>query len=352
MGIKQNFLKFVKKKCVDVEKIYPLSNIKNSVICIDTPCIVYKYKCSYYDQFNKNNWINGLIYFILKLFEYNIDCVFIFEGISPIEKLETQLSRLKIKNNIKNRTHYMNSLIEQYYQDNIVSNELRNEWEILLKNGKVKNDFDIVKFKQVVNHRENYMQDITKEDYIMLEEFLDVMNISKIHSISEAETLCSYFESNKKVSYILSKDSDIIVYRGVSGFINNIDISKETYSYISKNKILEGLSFDEDMLLDFCIMCGTDYNKSIPKIGINTSFKLINKYKSIEKITEVSEESKKILNVDFNRNKFNLTEFKDEIIIDHKWLNITISDLNKLLIKYAITLNNNILEMLKKNERN
>ena len=55
-------------------------------------------------------------------------------------------------------------------------------------------------------------------------------------------------------------------------------------------------------------MCGTDYNDNIPKIGPKNAFKLINEFKSIEKIKEVKDYDISILNHVRVRELFSFSE--------------------------------------------
>ena len=47
---------------------------------------------------------------------------------------------------------------------------------------------------------------------------------------------------------------------------------------------IETTDHRKEEFLDFCIMCGTDYNPNIKKIGVKRSFALIQKHRSIESV--------------------------------------------------------------------
>ena len=47
---------------------------------------------------------------------------------------------------------------------------------------------------------------------------------------------------------------------------------------------MESLGLTEEQFIDFCIMCGCDYNKNIPKVGPANSYTLIKEHKSIDNL--------------------------------------------------------------------
>ena len=44
---------------------------------------------------------------------------------------------------------------------------------------------------------------------------------------------------------------------------------------VNHEKLLSLLSLNKSQFLDLCILCGTDYNKNLPKIGSFTAYKYI-----------------------------------------------------------------------------
>jgi 5'-3' exonuclease len=49
-------------------------------------------------------------------------------------------------------------------------------------------------------------------------------------------------------------------------------------------KLLDALQMSYAQFRDFCIMCGTDYNHNIPKIGPDRAYRLIREYETIENL--------------------------------------------------------------------
>jgi 5'-3' exonuclease len=61
-------------------------------------------------------------------------------------------------------------------------------------------------------------------------------------------------------------------------------MNQQTLVEIEYEDMLSRLELTEDQFLDFCILCGTDYNTNLPKIGPEKSFRLLKKHGSIEQI--------------------------------------------------------------------
>ena len=54
-----------------------------------------------------------------------------------------------------------------------------------------------------------------------------------------------------------------------------MDTINDTCVRIKHPEILESLELEDRQFLDLCIMCGTDYNPNIPKIGSKSAYKRI-----------------------------------------------------------------------------
>ncbi len=84
---------------------------------------------------------------------------------------------------------------------------------------------------------------------------------------------------------ILSVDSDTLVY-GIENLICEIDLHTGVCFNINYTILLKKMGMNPEEFTDFCILCGTDYNSNIFKVGIKGALKYIKKYKSIENLME------------------------------------------------------------------
>lgn len=312
MGIKKLF-SYLKEHHPTVIKKRPLSELCGRVVAIDTPVIMYKYKFigagNAAENNNRYSFADLLLLFILNTIEYHIDCIFVLEGSAPKEKEDTLAERSRIKANTIKRNQYLKSLLDDYYQKQTVSPELELEWKKL----KHSFAFNATLFQQVLDKKSTYESTVTKEDYSLLKDILSAFSIFFIKSHTEAETTCAFLNKTKKADYIYSQDSDVLAYAGVNGLITDLDFVGKTFTFIDKSEVLKELNFTQEEFIDFCILCGTDYNKTLRRVGICTAYKMITASRRIE-IIPCSPEDYLNLNVTWIRSKFQLEEFTDELL--------------------------------------
>lgn len=333
MGIK-NLSQFLKK--YKVHETLNIEELKYTKIAIDTPLYLYKFKCQTHD------WLQCFVNFITFLRSWDIHPIFIFEGKSPPEKHTTQEYRREQKQKVMEKT----DIIEQDLNIYIKTGELS---PILLEtSNKLENKRNkslLVKSNQYINHnaiktlidrRRMYEVVITQEDLSNLKELLSLMGISYIQSYGEAETDCVVLFYTGLVDYILSEDTDVLVYITKNlKVITAINTTYLSFTQTSKDKMLQILNLSEDSFRDFCIMCGTDYNKNISRIGVEKSYKLIKEYSRIENVPLDTS----ILNYARVREIFTLNSnhnFKNEV----KWCVLpSIKKLKKFFFKHNLTVN-------------
>jgi flap endonuclease-1 len=107
--------------------------------------------------------------------------------------------------------------------------------------------------------------------------------------------MCSDLCKRKLVDAVLSEDTDVLAY-GSPIFLTKINTQIETCVTISFAEVLEGLNLTAEQFLDLCIMFGCDYNKNIPKVGPETSYKYLLKYETIDGIRDTLGKDVSILN--------------------------------------------------------
>lgn len=107
--------------------------------------------------------------------------------------------------------------------------------------------------------------------------------------IAEGEserTACELRESGM-VDHILSTDTDCLAMG--HSMITHIHSSTLGYTIVDYQQALEELELSESQFVDLCIMCGCDYNNNIPRVGVMTAYKLIQKHDTIENIGQVKD---------------------------------------------------------------
>ena len=113
------------------------------------------------------------------------------------------------------------------------------------------------------------------------EEACDILGIPYANAELEAEKTCAQLCCEGKVDAVLSEDTDVLAY-GAPVFLSKINTSTDTCVRVVHSELLEELQLSYDQFLDLCIMCGTDYNRNIDKIGVIKAYEIIRDHKSIE----------------------------------------------------------------------
>jgi flap endonuclease-1 len=123
---------------------------------------------------------------------------------------------------------------------------------------------------------------------------LDLMGIPYIQAPNEADPVCAWLaartDGNGKryVKGVCSDDSDMLtlgapyLFKNMSKFMSD----NKLVEVVSLNKTLKGLGITMTEFIDFCVLLGTDYNKNIEGIGPVNAFKLIKKYKTLDKVLQ------------------------------------------------------------------
>jgi 5'-3' exonuclease len=130
-----------------------------------------------------------------------------------------------------------------------------------------------------------------------------MFGIPYITAPGEAEILCAELVKRGVADAVMTKDTDVLACC-VPIMLCDVDIGTKEFTQIRIETILSGLKLDELSWLDLCIMCGTDFNDNIPRVGPVTSLNYIKKYKTIETIgesvTKVDKHTKQKVKIDIS----------------------------------------------------
>jgi 5'-3' exonuclease len=285
--------------------------------------LLYKYKASTDPE--TNDWLGQFANFVAFLRRHDIHPVFVFEGKAPPEKCQTQKDRkvqrqkmaektIQIEKDLQNMINHdtITSLLTEIYTKRVVHKPFCiPQRENIPRSGYLDISEVTAVVKEELMRRKRYDVSISSGDIEALKELLRLLGVSYVQSEREAETDCVAMFYDGLVDYVMSEDSDVLAYHDPkqdNKFIKVIcdfDIKNSSFTYISKKKVLKNLNLTSESFRDFCIMCGTDYNKNIPRIGVQTAFKLVSKHNLIEKlpIQDIS-----ILNHERIRQIFEVTE--------------------------------------------
>ena len=238
---------FLQKKCKHAINKKLLWSLKKKTIVIDANNYLYRF-LSYGDL------IPNLYEFCHVLRFYNINPLFVFDGIPPREKYELIKNRREIKQ--KAHKEYVSLL-----------NKVNNEKQFNNYNNKKK----LLELK-------NKSLMLTQKDILNAKELLNLLNIQYIDANQEADSLCVKLVNDNKAYACLSEDTDMFVY-GCSRVIRYVSVLNHTCIIYDLKEILNQLNMSFVDFQYMCVLSGTDYNKAVRNVYEN--YELYKKYKNI-----------------------------------------------------------------------
>ena len=309
MGIK-NLHMFLRKKCSSIYNTIPISTYSGKKIAIDTSIYMCRYKSSL-----GNKWLSGFWNLIMEFSLQNIEMIFIFDAKAPPEKDEERQHRAENREKNKKRVDLILDEFANYkikYPSFSKETFLQNMTEFSNLYNFFEKQTDIETFTDVMNHvrkLQNSIMMIRIEDFDLLREMLDVMGIVYMNAFSEAEGTCAFLNRNQVVDAVLTEDTDVLAYLSPV-MSHNYNIRDNTFVELKLDDILEKLSFTAPQFVDFCIMCGTDYNTNIPGIGPQKAYQILLKKDNLEHVETEKRYNTSVLNFVRVRELFKTSHYK------------------------------------------
>ena len=289
MGIK-NLQPFIRKTCPHVYRECSLEHYAFKKVAVDVSIYLCKFKTTYGKQ-----WLDALLQFITTLREFDIHPVFIFDTEFPVEKdaekKSRQLQRLKTREKVEHLTKMWDQL-KNTFQENQTTflfssphecQELQDLYSKICPEWNLSLSISICSMDQEIEKINNSMLSIRSDDYLVTKHLLDILQVPYFQAVGEAEATCSALCRYHWVDAVMSEDTDVLAY-GAPVFLHRMNFMTKTVIEIQYLELIHGLRMTSSQFLDFCIMCGTDYNKNIPQIGPEKSYRLLQKYESLENI--------------------------------------------------------------------
>jgi 5'-3' exonuclease len=282
MGIK-NLHPFLRKVCPDIYQQHHLSEYRLKRFAIDLSIYLCKYKTIYGEK-----WLDALFRLICILRKWNIHMVFVYDSKAPPEKdRERQERRVARKKNEERILELELGWVQErnkYMGDNtIIDIEQMEDVPLKTTLGKKKKIWTMFEIDNELNRLRRTIFSITMKDIELTKELFEICRVPYLLAIGEAEATCSVLNKNGYVYGVLTEDTDVFAY-GCPNMLSKLDFERETVFDICLDDILNKTELQQDQFLDFCIMCGTDYNTNLYRIGPDKAFKLIKKYNNIDEI--------------------------------------------------------------------
>ena len=254
MGIKN--LNSIIKESV---KKTTFDKLRGSIVGVDFSLFLYRF------VYNNNNPIECFLRQVHLFFRYKILPVYVIDGEAPIEKRfildKRAQKRQKMYDNIAD-------LLDRQTENNSPNTTSRIDSEI------TKLERRCVVFSQKL------VQDILY--------FFELLGIPVIRENEEADFILAKLSAANKIDYILSDDSDVLVF-GAKRVLKNFCIKEEKCELYKMEEILANLGITMEKFVDICILCGCDYTTKIRNMNCGKSLQLILQWGSIEEVVKNTE---------------------------------------------------------------
>jgi flap endonuclease-1 len=350
MGV-EGLYKFINNNFSDIYEIINIGDIKKKSCIIDGIQHIYT-QLIYMRTKNKevisdnglnishiHGLLNSLIYYLRNM----IIPIFIFDGRSPeIKKKKIEERRNNLKINLK-KLREIRNVMKDLNNDDYISddNSDSNIHEKIIFgtppdiinleeniNIEDENEDDIRRLSLEDNseYHKIYKKSIILKDYFIIDwmEILELLGIPCIRAEGEADPLCSYISNkNKYIFGIISDDSDMLIF-GAPRIMRKTYNQKfkmiELYKLITtiesklRLEIDHNIIFNEEDLVNFSVLLGTDYGSFNLKKKYENSYDLLKEYILNKNISEYIE--------DDELDKFNLIkEYYMKNNFDDKYIN-------------------------------
>ena len=240
-----------------------LSNFKGKTCAIDM--MVWLYKGMYAMNNNpnvKDIYLNFPLKMLTLLKENNINCIAVFDGNLLLAKLKEVQERKSCK-----------------IANEILASKLKEEGDIIKSNA--------------VNNRSLNVNPIHINTLLYL---LKKLNFKIIVAPYESDAQIAYLYHKNQIDFAITEDSDLIPY-GVKRIAFKLNENGD-FEYLNLNinelssDIINNLNEDGKFVLNlphlklvqFCVMLGCDYLKSIKGLGMKTIIKLFKEVDTFEEI--------------------------------------------------------------------
>ncbi len=275
MTIKGLF-KHLKSKYGKIFKEGNISKFKDKIGVVDTSSLIYKSKAAM-----KDRWLNFFVSFILLMKKHNIKITFIIEGKAPVRKSKTTKIRSEKRENMEEKVFSIEIAIQSYKDTGVVSDILKNitkdESRSILH---LKKDIDIKSAENYCEKLKSQIIRISAEDIKQLKELFDSFGVCHISAVEESEAVAAELSRRGKIDFFITEDSDVLAH-GISISLCKLRLDGNC-EVVNYKRVLKKVGMKSNQFVDFCIMCGTDYNENIPGIGPVKAEKIIKEGKSLD----------------------------------------------------------------------
>jgi 5'-3' exonuclease len=236
MGIK-GLNRYLKRQCIRSITPINIQDIENKTIVVDTSIYMYKF-------LEQNTLLENFFTMITEMRHYNIQLLFIFDGMPDESKMPI----------LWERVYQRKEALQQY-------KTLKAEYETKTES----NTLTAIEQDTILKQMEQYKKSSTrvKEKHIKkVKELLDAMNVYYMDAPMEADTFCAYFVNHDYAWACMSDDMDMLTY-GCKRIIREWCITKKKGMLYDYNKLINELHIPDNQFRHVLLLLGTDYHRDM-----------------------------------------------------------------------------------------
>lgn len=297
MGIK-SLSKFLRDNYEELFEYIHISEYAYKKVAIDISLYVFTYKRAYTPPKSIDNhtlistdcsWLGAFIKLIGVLRENHVHCVFVYDSKASADKDLEKQKRKDSHEKMKQRYYELVDAMDLYHSTGEISQLLIDFQEKRkIKTARMLGPSKAINIRGIeyaIENMKKQMVKITEADFNLTKQLFNILNVPYFDAPVEAETTCADLCKRGLVEAVLSEDTDVLAY-GAPVFLTKINTKEQAFLRIKYIDVLNAFKFTTEQFLDFCIMCGTDYNDNIFRVGPSKAHKLISDHKSIEGVQD------------------------------------------------------------------
>lgn len=287
MGIK-GLNKIIKGQNPDAYYVSDYTQFAGKTLAMDVSIFLHKYVHT-----DRNTWFTSMVIFFAKMKKANITIIAVFDGKNvPIEKYlerdnrKVNSEKLQLKLKLIDQaqemiyTHYISDFDD--YSPPLTEDHQLHVRSLVREEVDFSNAAECIRalaktYDKIANQCERVGPKHTEQTMRLV----DALGISRVTAYGEAEALCAALAIHGVADGVLSRDTDTLVY-GTPLFV--CEFKENKFTWTTLEMVLASLQFTMEEFIDFCIMCGCDYNTNIPRVGGVTAYKYMQLHSSIEEI--------------------------------------------------------------------
>jgi len=294
----------------------PFSNYRGKRMAIDALYHIYAFHA-------RGTFYDSLLEFMLCIVSNGIKPVFVFDGKCPDEKLPERELRRKKREALYLKIERLQSFLDNYNATGIVSEEFRTF--VCERNC---DEVDPKKINSYILRSQIHLRKPTDVHFKCMRELAEAFGLPVITADGEAEVACAKMCRDGLVDAVYTRDTDALACLSPETVVGR---DSTNFFVVQLNDLLRKLSVNSFSFVDLCILCGTDFNPTIPRINSINAYELIKKYDTISRISQETNVDVSVLN--HERVRF-IFENENEQFGDLAWKPVNVDLVKEWLDEY------------------